>query len=386
MVQDKFIVYKAYCRKFSEKKGEIMKVLLISFTTNPDLQSYLYNLYEYLKNNNVECHTIGSKDVKVSVKLDVNNILLDTTEKPDISLNSIKLLMKNLGKIISVINNIKPDIIHFISSHTWNFLILLYLRLSGTSSKILHTIHDPVGHDREKVQKKVILYNKIVNWLLDSVVLHSYNSYEKYVNNYVPKKPAVIPLGEFKEKNFIEPRYTKKALIFGRLNAYKGLEYIPEIADQLYKLDKDIIISVYGKISEDIDEDLINCIRVKNNIELVDRFIGEKELEELLYEHDVVLITYTSISQSGVIALSMVNSKPIIAFNIEGMEEFVNSQCAVLIDDFNTSEFANAVYQLLNDNERLLTMSKEAWNLSKEKYTIERMGNELLNYYAKLCN
>jgi len=260
------------------------------------------------------------------------------------------------------------------------------LRLSRTNTKILHTIHDPLGHDGEKVQKKVILYNKVINQLIDSVILHSFNSYKKYVNNYIIRKPIVIPLGEFKEKKFIEPRYTKKALIFGRLNAYKGLEYVPEIADRLYKLDKDIIISIYGEISKDISEDLINSIKTKNNIELVDRFIDEKELENLLHHHDVVLITYTSITQSGVIALSMVNSKPIIAFNIEGMKEFVNSQCALLIDDFNTSEFANAVCKLINDRERLLTMSKEAWNLSRERYTIEKMGNELLNYYTKLCN
>lgn len=363
-----------------------MRVLLISFSTNSDLQSYMYNLNLYFDKLGIDCTTIGSNDMKVNIAIQKNNILIDTPERPTINFKSLILFLKNFKRIISEIKEKKPDIIHFTSKHIWNYPLIKYLKvlkkLGKKSYKVVHTIHDPVGHKGEKIQKQVYYYYKIINSNVDGVILHSKNSENDYLNNYkFINKYCVTQLGEYKLKEYKNLNFNKKVLVFGRLNAYKGLEYLPLIADELIKLDSEITINVYGKCSDDISNELINEIIKRKNIDFNNRFIMEEEVELLFDNTDITLITYTSISQSGVIPLSFVNSRPIVAFGIHGITEFINNKNSIIIEPFEVKKMAKNIYEILNNKNKLKKLSLGAWSSANEKYNIQNMGNEIYAFY-----
>ncbi|KLO22760.1 glycosyltransferase family 4 protein [Marinitoga sp. 1155] len=359
-----------------------MRILLISFSTNPDLQQYLYNLYKYYRSENKEVFTLGSNDIKINTIMDKYNYIIKTPERPTINTESFVLFFKNISKIKMIMKRIKPNIVHFISKHVWNyFFIKLFFRYPDIY--FLHTIHDPIGHMEEKIRKKVIFYYKTINKIVDGVVFHSYNSFEDYKNNYnLIRKNIIIPLGIFKSKEYQKNRNNKKVIIFGRLNPYKGLEFIPKLSDELLKLDKKIEINIYGKVAPEINKNLIQKIKRKKNIRFYSGFVSEDKVDELFMNHDITLITHKSISQSGIIVKSYLNSRPVIAFNVKGMSEFVNKKTGELVEPFNIKNYANKIYKLLNNKNILDYKSFNAWKYSKSNFNVEIMARNLYHFYS----
>lgn len=363
-----------------------LRVAFISFSNNPDLQYYLYNSAKYVNEIGHEAITIGSNNVKVSTNLGQINYLLNVPERPGVSFDTIKNYRQAQAKVKSIITEFKPNVIHFISKHTWNYFMIMMIRKTNRNIKIVHTMHDPIGHNGEKAQKKVVLYNKIIKNRVDGIVVHSNISYRQAVQKLCVKSPIVkAPLGEMEWLNYEKSRRTKNVLIFGRLNAYKGLEYIPKISSSLYSFDKSIRIVIAGKFSKDIDQKLIKDIKQCENVILYNRFIPEDDVEELFFNSDLVLITHTSISQSGVLLESYRHSRPVVAFDIEGVEEFIiNSKTGLLVNKFDIEKYAEQIYRTINSENMLDTLSINAHKYGRELFSTEKMCKDFVEFYQSI--
>lgn len=364
-----------------------MKVLLISFSELPTLQRHLYVLSEGLTKLGVETSTLGSSALKIDVDLQRNNNLIETPSSPKPSLQSLLAMNRELNKIVQMAIEIDPDVIHFINKHTWNYFLIRMLKKQLPETKFIHTFHDPVGHEGDSVQKGVVLYHKLVERLLDAIVVHSDIAKDQTLKLLKPMCPVFqVPLGEKPWKPFNSvPFGTKEVLIFGRLNPYKGLKYYPEILDELYGLDPGIHVTIAGKASDGIESSLLAEIGSKPNCTLANRFVEDSDVDGYFDCADIVLVPYTSITQSGVILDAYSRSRPVVSFDIPGMEQYVpDSENRVRA--FDCAAFSRRVVELLSDGASCDRAALNAWNFGKNRFSPSKMAEATKKVYSEIAD
>ncbi|MDO7786866.1 glycosyltransferase family 4 protein [Desulforamulus aquiferis] len=359
-----------------------MNVVLVSFSTLPTLQNYLYYAYGHLLEMGLNVYTVGADEIQANVEIGERNITVSVPSSPLPTLSSLKVMIQKIDIISEQIEALNPDIVHFVSKHTWNYMLIRKLK-NRTSAKLIHTFHDPIGHKGDLVRYGVILYYKVIGSIVDGVVVHSDNCYKETIEKLKPKAEVFhAPLGCTKWHAYREPKQIlKKLLIFGRINPYKGCDLVPAIAREIEKRDSEINIIIAGKASKDVKAKTLDAIAKCPNIKFYNSFVSEDELDQYFYNCDVVLITHTSITQSGVILDAYSHSKPIVAFQIDGIQEFLwDTEWSVRA--FDISAYAQKVYQLVSDIHTLRLQSKLSWEFGKNHFASEKMAESLFKIYT----
>lgn len=362
-----------------------MKTLLISFSELPTLQRHLYILSTGLAKLGIETTTLGSSTLKIDVKLQSSNNLIETPSSPKPSLQSLIAMNRELNKIVQMTIELEPDVIHFINKHTWNYFLIRMLKKQLPQTKLIHTFHDPVGHEGDSVQKGVILYHKIVERLLDAIVVHSDIAKDQTLKLLKPMCPVFqVPLGEKPWKPFKSvPFGSKEVLIFGRLNPYKGLTHYSEILDELYSLDPGIHVTIAGKASGGIESSLLAEIGSRPNCTLTNRFVEDSDIDGYFERAGIVLVPYTSITQSGVILDAYSRSRPVVAFDIPGMAQYVpdsNNR----IKAFDCAAFARRIVELMSDSFSREKAARDVWNLGKSRFSPAKMAEATKEVYMEV--
>lgn len=359
------------------------KVLLISLSNLPSLQYNLYNTYQSMKELGVDVYTIGADNITAKgIKFENKNQLITVPKNPMPTISSLKMINNSIDNIIRIIKNINPDCIHFISKHTWNYFLIK--KIKKFENKIIHTFHDPIGHTGELRRYGVIFYNKIIGRNVDGIIVHSDKSKSETQKYIKPRcKVTKVPLGEMIWKEYEENKsFKKNVLIFGRINPYKGCDLIPKISKELSDRNSEIKITIAGKASNDVNDEIIKKINECSNVKFINEFIDEDEVYNYFKQCDIVLITHKSITQSGVILQAYRYSKPIIAFNIEGIHEFIEEEKTGLLSEaYLEDKYVDNILKLYSDLEELNEYSKNAWKFGAEKFSNKVMAKKLLDIY-----
>lgn len=362
------------------------RVLQISFSELPTLQKHLYLSLAELRRQGVDIWTVGSANLAIDVDLDDRNLLVETPSSPKPGIASLRQALGTMQNLSRRIVRIKPSIVHFTNKHAWNFLLLRRLKRDLPGAAFLHTFHDPIGHEGDSVQKSVVLYHKVVQRMLDGIVVFS-DIAKRQTEEVLRPCCSVyqVPFGEkpWKEYRPFE-RLTHRVLVFGRLNSYKGVKFYPEIAELLYEQSPETTLVIAGKPSDDIDHSILDRLAAMPNVELHARFIEESEIDGFFENCDLVLMPYTSITQSGVILDAYSRSRCVVAFDIEGIEQFIFS-CKTLVPPFDVSKLVQAAVALLNDPEELNDISYRAWEMGGNAFSPEKASEALLSIYEELA-
>lgn len=358
------------------------RVLQISFSELPTLQKHLYLSFAELRRQGVDTWTVGSANLAIDIDLDDRNLLVATPPTPKPGIASLRQASGAIRDLSRRIAQIRPDIVHFTNKHTWNFLLLRRLRRDLPNAAFLHTFHDPIGHEGDSVQKGVVLYHRVVQRMLDGIVVFSDIAKRQTEEVLKPRCPVYqVPFGEkpWKEYEPIE-QLTHRVLAFGRLNSYKGVKYYPEIAERLLELSPETTFVIAGKPSDDIDRSILDRLSEMPNVELHARFIEESEVDGFFKNCDLVLMPYTSITQSGVILDAYSRSRCVVAFDIEGMSSYVPED-RLLVSPFQMNDYAGLVSNLVSNMDELNRASKECWEFGRDHFSLSLMGTGLLDVY-----
>lgn len=358
-----------------------MRVLLISFSNLPVYANSLVIQKKYLSES-VETYGLGSNkfdNLYLKNKEDFTFLTVNTSLTPRPSFESFKIWKKEKSKIINFIKVNKITHIYFINKHIWN--LFLIASIQNLNIKFYHCLHDPIGHNGDKISKGVLYYNKVLIHYLDGIVVLSDNSYNDTKNYLKPKCNIVkLPLIQTEWLPFTNLRNFNTVLFFGRLNNYKGLDYVPLLADEMFKLDPTIQIIVAGKKSDDLDESVLTNLSNRPNIKLYEGFVDESKLDDYYFESSMVLIPYKSITQSGIIVDSYNHSRTIACFNIKGIEEFITNENAIIIDNFDYKLMAKKIVETLHNKEELEKLSKASYELGKKLYSPEVWKEKFIEF------
>lgn len=122
------------------------------------------------------------------------------------------------------------------------------------------------------------------------------------------------------------PPQVRRGLVFGRMQAYKGLAVLLEAARALDGEGSDFQLVLAGAGPE-LDR-LEAQFRTLPNVEIRNRYLGRAEVIELMQTSAFVLAPYTEATTSGVLAAAFANGRPAIGSRVGGIPD-------VLIDGVN---------------------------------------------------
>lgn len=285
------------------------------------------------------------------------------------------------------------DIIHI---HHPDPMACLALFLSGYKGSVIIHWHSDILKQKHLLK----LYRPLQNWLIRraEVIVGTTSTYVKespHLRN-AQGKVAVIPIGIDKLKPDagqvarIKDKYVGKKIIFavGRLVGYKGFEYLIKAARQL---GDDCVILIGGKgVLRKSLEELIKEEGVEDRVHLLG-FIGNEELPGYFGACDVFCLS--SIWKTEAFAIVQVEAmscgKPVVATKIpESGVSWVNADgvSGVNVDPKDADALANAIQDILSDEQRYEHLAEGARQRYETMFTKELMVEHCLDLYRTILN
>src|SRR5262249_23344962 len=169
-----------------------------------------------------------------------------------------------------------------------------------------------------------------------------------------PERVDVIPHAVFSFYDRFaqesEPRRDSRSLLFfGRITAYKGLEVLIRAFRKLRERHPDLVLNIVG------EGDLRPYRRSLDgvpNIRIVNEWVAESETPAIFRAAEVVVVPYTSASQSGVIALAANFGCPVVATRVGAIPKQIrDGQTGLLVDPGSPEALAAAIDRLLGDDD-----------------------------------
>lgn len=336
------------------------KILLVSFSDNADHQDTIFGLYEALEDEGKQdAYLLAIKTPKVALRKSSHTWLVDCPERPGITKKTFNIFL--LTSLIKKIRKENFDVIYFESLHVWNLPIMMF---SG-SACTYQVIHEVIPHEGDKQVKMVDLMNKAVVKLSDHIVLRNKKYIDELIKRYGIEKDRVHFLELWRRfPKFTEPRYTKRVLFFGRINPYKGVDNLLEIA----KLCPEIHFDVIGRVDPQM-QSIVDELKKLPNVFLNNNYVSDDEMKEAFINADWVILPYNSASQSGVIIDAYKYSRPVIAFDVGAISEQIeDSVSGILIKGKDNRRFATELKYVACEDFVLDKACSDAYAFGIKKY------------------
>lgn len=338
------------------------KILLVSFSDNADHQDTIFGLYEALEDEGKQdVYLLAIRTPKVALRRSSHTWLVDCPERPGITKKTFNIFL--LSSLIKKIRKEKFDVIYFESLHVWNLPIMIF---SG-SACTYQVIHEVIPHEGDKQVKMVDLMSKAVVNLSDHIVLRNKKYIDELIKRYGIEKDRVHFLELWRRfPKFTEPRYTKRVLFFGRINPYKGVDNLLEIA----KLCPEIHFDVIGRVDLQM-QGIVDELKKLPNVFLNNNYVSDDEMKEAFINADWVILPYNSASQSGVIIDAYKYSRPVIAFDVGAISEQIEDNVSgILIKDKDSRRFAKELKYVACEDFVLDKACSNAYSFGIKKYGI----------------
>lgn len=331
------------------------EVALISLSANPDMAQYFDIKRTYFDRSKYSFYCSDESARVLELDDASTNILLRNGKK---KLGAVLLwdLLTVLPATLRIIRR-KHKYLVFDNEHVMNPLIALIAKLAGIKS--IFSIHDIEPHPGAMYYPFKI-YNYIVrNFLANGFLCFSSHA-AKMIGAYGPVEQ--VPLLGFHAKAH-DIRSGKHILWFGRVEPYKGLDLLRDIFIKLRCAGNGVKLVVAGSGNDPALTDLNEI----ENVEIINRFLEEKELDELILDSICVVLPYKSATQSGVIIKANSLNAPVVSFDVGSLREYVqDGENGLLVQAHDLENFAKQL-------ERMGTASQE-WAL-KEKTKLHYQNN-----------
>lgn len=361
-----------------------MKILLIQLFGRGGTQLYLSRLVNALSENENEIAVILGSYLFDEKYFNTNNIKIILFS---VNPSYFRMILKIINpliyyRLIKIITCEKPDIIHVVFEDT---LVGIIIHLLRGRYPIVLTEHDPSPHLGESLFVKI-------NWgiarflserSVDAIIVHG----EKLKNilnsrGISEEKIQVIPHGDYtfykKWKTDLQTE-KKSILFFGLIREYKGLDYLLKA---ILKVNESVpgvklIIAGDGDLSQ-----YENLYSSDINYEIYNYFIPDEDVASFFQRASIVVLPYIDASQSGVVPIAYAFKKPVIVTNVGSVPEVVDDGVTgVIIPPKDVDSLANAIIQLLIDDNLRTKMGESAYHKMKNELSWDSIANKTVELY-----
>ncbi len=366
----------------------------------------VYEFHRKLKNGLSKYH-VDNYYLGVKSYIDINDI------------ESNSRILSDPSEIISYINELNPDIVHFhdgASNYIGEGDRIIDLISKGIKNRIkLRTIHSPNESICPKVSttyiescgdcNKSLTYQCVTERKISDDMYHLFNEYLEslkeydlitYFADYISENLLKIGIEKSKlrkippliSKSEVISMYKDNTILFvGRIVQWKGIRYLLKALSNLNTKDWKLIIAGKG------DKDEIKYVmREARDLSILNRieFTGYIEQEKLanVYNRSKLMIL-PSIGHEGYCfagAGAISHGVPVIAFDVKGIEEWLTHQFnGLIVPVKDIDALANAIDEVLSDQDLYSHLRRNCceWNNS---LCIEEQIADIYNCYINLLS
>ncbi len=347
----------------------------------------------------ITCCSEGGGEREIIGNLSIYRVPSKIIETPDF-ISWIYFL--NLSMIIKALEISKQTSFDLIHVHDWLSAFVGYVLKHSFKKPLIATIHATEYGRNQGIYTKEQQFIHNVEWWLTyeswKVIVCSNFMKEEVKNlfNLPEDKINIIPNGVNIEnlktslnlneirKNFALP-YEKIILFIGRMYYQKGPEYLLRSAPFILSQFPNAKFIFVGT------GDLLNSLREEaNNLGLQNKviftgFIDDSLRNALLNLADICV--FPSIYEPfGIVALeAMALSKPVVASNLGGFKEIINSGYdGFLFTPRDIYDLSQKILSLLKDENLAKKIGERAREKIEKLYTWEKIAEETLKVYEKI--
>lgn len=272
-----------------------------------------------------------------------------------------------------------------------NFLDLHKKNLYNLGDPWITIVHDPIPHSGGGDRRKKDEARKLLLALSEGVVILNENQKDAFCEKYdvPPSKVLVNRLSIYDIIRDYAPNDVKRSpynvLFFGRIQSYKGIEYLCEAMQKVREVVPQASLTIAG--SGDIYFDIGPYMR-QGFINLYNHHVPMKELAILLSQCALCVCPYTDATQSGVIMTAFSLDVPVVASNVGGLGEMIeDGKNGLLVPPKDSQALAKAIISLLKNQERISQMSANIKNeyINGEK-SWAHIADKYVAFFQKLIN
>jgi len=296
-----------------------VKIALVSLARRGGMVHFLVEMATALRKLGEITAVVSTEQGPIRLPRKLNRIRLDTgANRPSSILHAMNpFAWLRFGAQMAAL---APDIVHLVGVHEWNPLLALCCKLLGLP--LVYTVHDPESHPG--APSLIRASDRLTIRMADRLITMTQAGRRTLVEGGIPAtRIQVIP----------HPLYTvfrdlptgrlpgwPTILFFGRLERYKGIEILfgafRSICAALPKWR--LIVAGNGPLTHGLTEN------PGERIEVLNRYIPDREVAQLMRAASFVVVPYTAATQSGVIALAYAFERPVVASAVGGIPEMVS--------------------------------------------------------------
>ncbi len=212
----------------------------------------------------------------------------------------------------------------------------------------------------------ISISEKVKSWLIRNKIKNDINVVYYAVGNHLSShKPS--------NSNIIG--------MAARYLPWKGWDNLLEVASKLSEQNFDFQLHLAGSDDIGYKKDLKIKVKEKGLKELV--FIHDEF--ESIYDFFDLIDVFVFLSESegfGLVVLeAMSYGLPVICSDIQPINEFVDRETGVLIDRDNTDQVSEKLIELLLNEDKRMSMSRNQLNKVKDEFSIEKMVQKVKELY-----
>ena len=347
------------------------KILLVTFSDNADHQEVIYSLFEELLDYKCDVYTLGIINPKVE-HINSNRIkFVNAPLRPGICKGTFNLL--ELSKVLYFALRGNFDIVYFETLHVWNIPFWFF---HSNKTKIIQVIHDVDPHEGDTAVKSIEKINKLSTKFANYILLRSDKFVDLLSKKYGITKDRIKFLDPWRRfPQYKDITFSHRALFFGRINNYKGVEYLQTIVSSC----PDITFDIVGKV-DPLEASLVEDLKKFKNVNLDTNYVTDSQMKEYFHNADFVILPYKSASQSGVILDANKFGRLPIAFGVGAIKyQIENHVNGILIEPGNVKAFSDAINELASyDRERLSDFSMMTYKYGFMRYSSKKAASKFL--------
>lgn len=289
---------------------------------------------------------------------------------------------------ISAANKIRKFGPEYIIFQWWHpFFALCYWNIGTYAGALTSSKNIFIGHNIKPHERNIFdtTLSRVGFSLAKYFIVHS----EKDARDLKKLKPQavvsknVLPLFETFSKYSVSPKEAQRilrippgqrtVLFFGLIRPYKGLQYLIDAMSQVGRR-LNLSLWVVGEFYENEQhyQQNINMLDIRDLVQLINRYVSEEEAALYFSAADLVVLPYTSATQSAIVPIAYAFEKPVITTSVGGLPEVVlDGKTGFVVPPRSGKALAQAIERFFSEqraSEFVANIRKE-----KQKYSWDRL-------------
>ncbi len=239
--------------------------------------------------------------------------------------------LRDLWKLLVEIVRFRPSVVHWQEPSGFRKAVLaaITVTLARPFAVLALTIHDPVPHmgADAAIARRLAPLRRYTRGKVHRIFVHGPSCREQYLKEYLPDphrddrvrvtEHGTILAGD-KPSN---PPGSFSMLMFGRMEAYKGLEVLCDAMEMFVREGGQGTLHIAGAGTE-LDR-LEDRFRSLPSVDVTNRFLPAAEIIAKMEACDGLVLPYLSATQSGVLSAAFANGRFVIASRVGGIVDMV---------------------------------------------------------------